>query len=309
MEATFKEMVLSADSHPVDLDAVWQWLGSTKGNAKRRITKLGIATLVTKVPTSSGGNHREKIALTIDDFKRLCIATCTPAGQHAAKCFLAIERELKDQPVAIPVDHLEPDFMGILHSGKSHPVDFDRAWRWLGYSTKANAKRVLSAPELADEVHTERVPTSAGGKHREVITLTVDGFKRLGMMTITARGREVREYFLQIEKGVHKLKRAIDAEEVALIPGAKRARVEEDRAEQMAVLEHSQKMDATRQPMEKSKTAHRRKMLAMYCETLEPCASTRSTSPGCRGAACTTRPGSRQRPRRRIAAPCWPRSP
>lgn len=291
MEATFKEILLSDDSHPVDLDAVWQWLGyTTKFSIKRRITKLGIETLVTKVPAARGGNHREKIALTIDDFKRLCIGTCTATGQQAAKCFLDIENELEKQQVSLPVDHLEPDFMGILHSGKSHPVDFDRAWRWLGYSSKGNAKRILSAPELADEVHTERVPTSTNGKHREVITLTVDGFKRLGMMTMTSRGREVREYFLQIEKGVHKLKRAIDAEEVALVPGAaaKRARVdvEEDRAEQLALLEHTEKMDAIRRRMAESKAAHhkkmevsdnehRKKMLSMYCETLKPFADDR----------------------------------
>lgn len=289
MEAAFKEILLSDDSHPVDLDVMWQWLGySTKSSIKRRIQKLGIATRATKVP--NGANHREKITMTVDDLKRLCIATCTPAGQHAAKCLLEIENGLKDQPVAIPVDHLEPDFMGILHSGKSHPVDFDRAWRWLGYSTKASAKRILSAPELASEVHAERLPTPGGGNHREVITMTVDGFKRLGMMTMTARGREVREYFLQIEKGVHKLKRAIDAEEVALIPGAaaKRARMDadEERDEQLAILEHNEKMDAIRQrmavskaehlrKMEESDNEHRKKMLAMYCETLKPFADDR----------------------------------
>jgi hypothetical protein len=280
MEATFKDILLSDDLHPVDLDAVWQWLGySTKCSIKRRITKLGIATLVTKVPTTGGGNHREKIMLTVDDFRRLCIATCTPAGQPAANCCLDIDNGLKNQPVVIPVDHLEPDFMGILHSGKSHPVDFDRAWRWLGYSRKDSAKTRLSAPELAPEVHIERVPTSAGGKPREVITMTVDGFKRLGMMTMTSRGREVREYFLQIEKGVHKLKRAIDAQEVALIPGAaaKRARMDadEERDEQLAILEHNEKVDAIRQRMEASKAKHRQKMLAMYCETLKPFADDR----------------------------------
>ena len=188
--------------------------------------------------------------------------------------------------MAIPVDHLEPDFMGILHSRKSHPVDFDRAWKWLGYSTKASAKRILSAPELASEVHATRLPTPGGGNHREVITMTVDGFKRLGMMTMTTRGREVREYFLQIEKGVHELKRAINTEEVALVPGAaaKRARmdVEEERAEQLAILEHNEKMDAIRQRMAASKaehhkkmTRHRQEMLTMYCETLEPFADDR----------------------------------
>jgi hypothetical protein len=138
---------------------------------------------------------------------------------------------------------------------------------------------------------------STGANPREVITLTVDGFKRLGMMTMTARGREVREYFLQIEKGVHKLKRAIDAEEVALVPGAaaKRARTDadEERDEQLAILEHNEKMDAIRQRMAASKaehlrkmeasdnehrqkmTHHRREMLAMYCETLKPFADDR----------------------------------
>ena len=85
MEAAFKEILLSGDSHPVDLDAVWQWLGySKKCSIKRRIQKLGIATKTTKAPTSSGGTHREKITMTVNDFKRLCIATCTPAGQNAA---------------------------------------------------------------------------------------------------------------------------------------------------------------------------------------------------------------------------------
>lgn len=170
--------------------------------------------------------------------------------------------------------HLEPAFLGIVHSQNSHPVDFDQAWRWLGYSKKSNAKRKLSAPELADEVRIVPAPESEGrgGSNRERIAMTVDGFKRLGMMTMTSRGCEVREYFLQVEKGARKLKRAIDTEEVALVPGAAAKRA---RDEQVAALEHSQKMDCIRQEMEESKAAHRQKMLAIYCETLQPFADDR----------------------------------
>lgn len=87
------------------------------------------------------------------------------------------------------------------------PIDFDDAWRWLGYSTKQKAEHKLSGnfEEGIDyEFPTDRfkTPPEKGGRPARHIRLTVDCFKMLGMMAGTLQGKEVRWYFLECEKAL-----------------------------------------------------------------------------------------------------------
>lgn len=86
-------------------------------------------------------------------------------------------------------------------SKESHPVDLDDAWRWLGYSTKQKALQSLKSNfEEGQDFLTKRVKSSTGGRPSDLILLTVDCFKSLGMMAGTSQGKAIRKYFLECER-------------------------------------------------------------------------------------------------------------
>lgn len=84
------------------------------------------------------------------------------------------------------------------------PVDFDKAWRWIGYSRKDSALRALESNfEASDDFHryvevVER--PQGGGSPTERMALTADCFKSFCMMAGTEQGKEVRAYFLRCER-------------------------------------------------------------------------------------------------------------
>ncbi|MEM6432237.1 MAG: hypothetical protein AAF773_00040 [Cyanobacteria bacterium P01_D01_bin.115] len=98
----------------------------------------------------------------------------------------------------------------LVQSQEEFPVDFDDAWRWLGYSTKQKAKNRLSSNfdiGLDYRVFNQvgKNPTGKrfqGGRPTEKIRLTIDCFKSLGMMAGTDKGKEIRRYFLECERTV-----------------------------------------------------------------------------------------------------------
>lgn len=98
----------------------------------------------------------------------------------------------------------------LVHSENQFPIDFDDAWKWIGYSRKDNAKiALLGAGFLEDKdfrVFLNDQENSRGGRPSEKITLTIDCFKSFCMMAGTDRGRAVRRYFLDCES---ELKRRI----------------------------------------------------------------------------------------------------
>ena len=95
-------------------------------------------------------------------------------------------------------------FGEIVRSEQDFPVDFDRAWQWVGYSTKGNALRVLTENFKQGEdfdLSKMRNQKGRGGDHKSVeYRLSTDCFKAFCMMAGTERGKEVRRYFLQCEK-------------------------------------------------------------------------------------------------------------
>jgi phage anti-repressor protein len=93
--------------------------------------------------------------------------------------------------------------LSLLDSKQEFPVDFNRAWRWLGFTTKQNAKYSLlnsGFVEGIDFMITQQLGTLALPRPKEEIYITVDCFKTWGMMANTEQGKEVRRYFLECEK-------------------------------------------------------------------------------------------------------------
>lgn len=86
------------------------------------------------------------------------------------------------------------------------PVDFDRAWQWLGYSRKDHAKTALLSSGFVEGFDFSRISgESTGGRPSEDIRLTIDCFKQWGMMAGTEQGKQIRRYFLECER-IAKLK-------------------------------------------------------------------------------------------------------
>jgi len=99
---------------------------------------------------------------------------------------------------------IKSEIVSLVNRQDRYPVDFDRAWPWVGYSRKDPAKRAILA-QFAETTHfhiTVEVVERAqgGGSPVEKIWLTADCFKEFCMMAGTERGREVRAYFIQCEQ-------------------------------------------------------------------------------------------------------------
>lgn len=89
----------------------------------------------------------------------------------------------------------------LLNSVDDYPVDFNEAWQWLGYATKQKAEKKLKQNfEEGIDFLTKGLKSSTGGRPSELIVLTVDCFKSLGMTAGTEQGKQIRKYFLECEK-------------------------------------------------------------------------------------------------------------
>lgn len=91
--------------------------------------------------------------------------------------------------------------IALSNSTEQFPVEFDDAWKWLGYSRKSDAKEALEA-SFNNGSDFCGISRKNGGRGRPSlqIKLTIDCFKSLGMMAGTEQGREVRQYFLKCER-------------------------------------------------------------------------------------------------------------
>ena len=110
-----------------------------------------------------------------------------------------VQQVAVNAPVAITT--LDTAFQGIAQSQEMFPVDFEQAWKWIGYSTKGNAKRGVLSTLIAGvdySLITGDKQKGRGGHNAEVIRLSVDGFKQFCMMAKTERGREVRLHYLEL---------------------------------------------------------------------------------------------------------------
>lgn len=108
--------------------------------------------------------------------------------------------------------------LALVQSTDQFPVDFDAAWKWIGYSTKQKAKNKLTNNfELSIDYHINQTVklvkrSQGGGSGIENIRLNIDCFKSLGMMAGTTKGKEVRRYFLECERIAKKAVEIIPAQ-------------------------------------------------------------------------------------------------
>lgn len=91
--------------------------------------------------------------------------------------------------------------IALYNSSEDFPIDFDDAWQWLGYSRKEKALQTMKNNfEEGFDFCTKGWKTSSGGRPSQLIVLTIDCFKSLGMMSGTEQGKIIRRYFLDCER-------------------------------------------------------------------------------------------------------------
>jgi phage anti-repressor protein len=110
------------------------------------------------------------------------------------------------------MDFSEDAIFGIIQSNNPFPVDFEDAWRWIGYSRKSDAKKCLetSLEEGFDFCGELRKITKVVGRPRKCIYLSIDGFKMFCQSAGTEKAKQVRRYFVECER---QLKQRLEAEQ------------------------------------------------------------------------------------------------
>ena len=86
-------------------------------------------------------------------------------------------------------------------------INFDDVWKWVGFSRKDPAKRLLKKNFQVDvdyiEVHS-KVDIDRYADPNQVIQMTVETFKNYCMIASTAKSKIVRKYYISMERILHK---------------------------------------------------------------------------------------------------------
>jgi len=113
----------------------------------------------------------------------------------------------------IPFNQLEI----IAKSLSDFPVDFDDAWKWVGYASKQKGLDQLKANFEEGIDYTsinQKVKREIGATQKRQINLTADCFKSFCMMAGTEKGKDVRKYFITVEKQFLKAVQELKASKV-----------------------------------------------------------------------------------------------
>jgi len=138
-------------------------------------------------------------------------------------------------------------------SSKDFVIDLDNVWRWLGFSTKHNAKCLLEKQFILDSDYKIFAPDASraknetrGGHNREIIRVNVDTFKRFCLKAGTKKADEIHDYYIKMEKTLHEvlheesseLKLQLEQKTNALAAQVLTSEKEKERLREKTILEH-----------------------------------------------------------------------
>jgi hypothetical protein len=90
-------------------------------------------------------------------------------------------------------------------------IDLDDVWKWLGFSNKDGAKRILEKQFTIDAEyktsasHVGEAKKGRGGHNKETIMLSVKTFKSLCLKAGTKKADEIHEYYMKMEEMIHQV--------------------------------------------------------------------------------------------------------
>jgi phage anti-repressor protein len=95
-------------------------------------------------------------------------------------------------------------YMTFFNKDNPYPIDCGDVVTWLGYSRKDKLKRQIDK-YLVEDVDYKVFPLEGanpalGGRPSENIKMTIDAFKKLGMLAGTDQGAKIRMYYIELEK-------------------------------------------------------------------------------------------------------------
>lgn len=86
-------------------------------------------------------------------------------------------------------------------------IDFDNVWKWLGFSNKANSKRLLDKQFIINKDYKvllifadEQTKHVKGGHNKETIMLNVETFKKFCLKAGTKKADEIHDYYIRLER-------------------------------------------------------------------------------------------------------------
>lgn len=102
-------------------------------------------------------------------------------------------------------------------------IDLDNVWKWLDFTAKSSAKRILEQNFTIDKDYTKLLhlkvkqdsntlapeasgaKKSHGGHNKDIIMLSVKTFKSLCLKAGTKKADEIHDYYLKMEEIIHKV--------------------------------------------------------------------------------------------------------
>ncbi|WP_335181515.1 hypothetical protein [Nostoc sp.] len=75
--------------------------------------------------------------------------------------------------------------LSLYQSEEQFPIDLDDAWQWLGYTNKRNCVDTLKSNFIINEDFSRGGSKSTKGRPSELVFLSIDCFKMLGMIAGT----------------------------------------------------------------------------------------------------------------------------
>ena len=140
-----------------------------------------------------------------------------------------------------------------------HPVDdfvvnLENVWKFIGFSNKANGKRLLKQHFTENKdykivfIRTDENPqnTNLGGRPQETIMLNINTFKKLCLKSNTDNADKIHDYYIKLEMVYNEL-------------------IKEQLEEQQKLIgENQKKLETTQKELQKEKT-WRNKMLNRRC--------------------------------------------
>jgi phage anti-repressor protein len=103
-------------------------------------------------------------------------------------------------------------FLDYGFNNKTFPIDFDDVWKWCEFTRKNDAKKILLKHFKENEdyiflqqtpqqdLNEENVQKQHGGHNKETIMLNVDTFKEFCMKASTSKAKQIRSYYIKLEK-------------------------------------------------------------------------------------------------------------
>jgi DNA-dependent RNA polymerase auxiliary subunit epsilon len=86
-------------------------------------------------------------------------------------------------------------------------IDLDNVWKWLDFSSKFNAKRLLENNFIIDKdykksllLKEKQTVHTKGGQNREIFMLNINTFKKFCLKAGTKKADEIHEYFIKLEE-------------------------------------------------------------------------------------------------------------